>query len=412
MTSLNIFPNIWSYPPPGGEETECASWSIGGIEKIYRRVGGSLAKRPSTPTKRVAGESTSDSEESLFVRRAASSEKRPFSALSRENSNLENQKSWRVKNTPNVERSWRDALPEAQARSNSFASVGNRKRRSLARVKSPSPPAQKIYGDRISYNAINTLGVGGETIEILDISDDYAYSDTGESPSVSLLRRCAGQCLSYSDIVRGKMLAPCANLPCSDKMADERRALFRWSGPLSFYCDEHVPYELMRGQIIPFYRDPDTGERVYYAGIDSKYSEVGGFGGAIDGRRNRSTRANEETIDGAFRELEEESMGIFNGHFRIDHLGHSPAFVVDDTLVILLRVNLPPAQMRARFEEMRREFYSGTKNDVFRENSDISVATSREMREAVTSGRIGGIALWAKYQKIISTVAGDYGFTF
>lgn len=266
--------------------------------------------------------------------------------------------------------------------------------------------------DTLRYLSINATGDGGESWEVLDITEEPLCPSDDEGQPVSEIVREGLLPLPQVEYFPG-------DVPVFDYegAATYRVGDFSWSGPLYAFSDALVPYELARGQIIPYYRDPDTGCLSYYAGIDARFGEIGGFGGAITGRRLRDgyaggKKGGETTVDGAFREFSEESIGIFGTSFCHESLRHSPAFVIDETLVILLRVGVPPDSVNALFQGERRALRSGSRSSALRENRGISVASSHAMRSALHTREIGGFPLWEKYWRIIHRIAEVYMFEF
>lgn len=338
----------------------------------------------------------------------------------------------RPSSTSKAPRSWPGA--------SSFASVGSRKRRhwpsadgrrtpfkaAAPHHPSPATPAPGAWAqpdvgggergacrrDTLRYLSVSAAGGGSEAWEVLDIADEPASVSDDEGQSVSEVVRDGLFPITQVEYFPG-------DVPMFDYegAATYRVSDFAWSGPLYAFSDSLVPYELARGQIIPYYRDPVSGCLAYYAGIDTRFNEVGGFGGAITGRRLRDgyaggTKGGETTVDGAFREFSEESLGIFGRSFAPESLRHCPSFVVDETLVILLRVVVPPGDVNTLFAQARRSLRSGHRSGAFRENRGISVAGSAEMHEALRSRALGGLPLWEKYWRILDRLNRVYRFDF
>lgn len=291
----------------------------------------------------------------------------------------------------------------------SFASVSFRKRRNNSHSRSP-PLAHGARRDVLRYLAVNTAGTGGATLEVLDIS--------GPPLDVGVAARSP----SMHALAREGLLEPCPRTPDAvpvfdyEGAATNRVSDFAWSGPLYAFCDAFVPYEVARGQVIPFHRDPDSGTLTYYAGIDSRFNEIGGFGGAISGRRLRdgftSGEHGESTVDGAFRELDEESIGIFRARFGVESVRHAPTFIVDESLVILLRVDVAPSEVNELFSSARRDLRCGTRCNAMRENRGVVAASSEEMRQALRTHTLHGLRMWDKYWRIIARLAQVYRFEF
>lgn len=258
-----------------------------------------------------------------------------------------------------------------------------------------------------------------------------AFPGTGQSPSVELFEFLEHTPLDrvvdvryekVSSLVRA-LFHPCpvqrGRVPAFDYHGPvtNRVSNFKWSGPLYSFCDTSIPYEIARGQVIPFYFNESNGEIVYYSGVDSKFNEVAGFGGAIAGRRIRDTftagAPNEETVDGAFRELDEESIGIFRSQFTVEDACYAPTFVVDETLVILLRVRTDARDVRSRFAAAYAEVSRRNGGNVpTRENKGIIAATSEEMLDAIHTRTLRHFRLWDKYWKILDRLANTYKLTF
>ena len=201
-------------------------------------------------------------------------------------------------------------------------------------------------------------------------------------------------------------------------------ASFRLSGErLIDFDDADVPYELSRGQVIPYFQDKEG--KIYFSGVDAKYKEVAGFGGFIEGRttpsgfragrQNRGRREplgdGEDVVLGALREFNEESADIFASTFTPQSFFSSAWAVVGETLVIILRVNLEPTRVNELLEEAQKQ--PNHSQNVYRETSSIVFSSGYELDHlGPPPVVIGGFPIWPFYARLLGRLREWYNFDF
>ena len=187
------------------------------------------------------------------------------------------------------------------------------------------------------------------------------------------------------------------------------------------FDDADVPYELSRGQVIPYVEDALSGRRIYLTGVDAKYREAAGFGGFVEGRltpgelragrsRRRGPSVGEDMAIGCLREMTEESMNVFIGTFTTTDYYMSRYAVVGDTLVVFLRLFAEVSEIKSRFNSAHGQSDEMVSN-AYRETSDI-LAVSSSMMDGIAAGRVKtlfGIPVWSVYANLLTELVDRYG---
>lgn len=189
------------------------------------------------------------------------------------------------------------------------------------------------------------------------------------------------------------------------------------------FDDADLPYEISRGQVIPYYQDA-RGRRFYFTGVDKRFQEAAGFGGYIEGRIGpsghragmRATGAlgpGEDVAMAALREFTEESMYTFLGTFTPAQYFASPYFIIRDTIVVLLRVNIEPEEAINRFKrtESQKERYNA---NAYRENAAILVSSADTMQSIATGSTktMENYPIWDVYADLLRDLRAWYEYEF